>query len=108
MNKKWPYSNSLDALKAAPKSHKLILENDKVRIIEVVIEPGLREPQHTHKWPSVMIVDKPTRIVYYDENNNATVISREDTVYHPIIEWMEPKNHILLRTSAQLPATQLG
>jgi quercetin dioxygenase-like cupin family protein len=59
---KWRWPRELDALIAAPGSHRLLFENDRVRVLEVVIEPGAREPEHTHRWPSVMIVHQPARI----------------------------------------------
>jgi hypothetical protein len=52
----------MDALLAAPASHRLLLENDQVRVLDVVIEAGAREPEHTHQAASVMIVDEPARI----------------------------------------------
>jgi predicted metal-dependent enzyme (double-stranded beta helix superfamily) len=64
----WPWPLELDALIAAPHSHRLLFENDRVRVLEIVIEPGTREPQHTHQWPSVMIVDRPARIRYYEHD----------------------------------------
>jgi predicted metal-dependent enzyme (double-stranded beta helix superfamily) len=62
----WPWADELDALIAAPDSHRLLFENDRVRVLEVVIAPGARETEHTHRWPSVMIVDEPARIRYYE------------------------------------------
>jgi hypothetical protein len=59
-DRSWP--RELDALIAAPDSHRLLYENDRVPVLEVVIRPGAREPEHTHRWPSVMIVDEPARI----------------------------------------------
>lgn len=61
----WPWPGTMDALIAAPASHRVLLENDRVRVLEVVIEPGAREPEHTHQAASVMIVDEPARIRYY-------------------------------------------
>ena len=61
----WPWPETMDALLAAPASHRVLLENDQVRVLEVVIEPGAREPEHTHRAASVMIVDEPARIRYY-------------------------------------------
>src|SRR5215475_6252670 len=61
----WPWPKTMDALIAAPASHRVLLENDRVRVLEVVIEPGAREPEHTHQALSVMIVDEPARIRYY-------------------------------------------
>jgi quercetin dioxygenase-like cupin family protein len=62
----WPWPGELDALIAAPDSHRLLFENDRVRVLEVVIAAGAREPEHTHRWPSVMIIDEPARIRYYE------------------------------------------
>ena len=61
----WPRPDSMDALLAAPTSHRVLLDNNRVRVLEVVIEPGTREPEHTHRAPSVMIIDEPARIRYY-------------------------------------------
>jgi quercetin dioxygenase-like cupin family protein len=63
--REWSWPRELDALIAAPDSHRLLFENDRVRVLEIVIEPGAREPEHTHRWPSVMIVDQPARIRYF-------------------------------------------
>ena len=43
----------------------LQLDNDQVRVPNVVIEPGAREPGHTHQAASLMIIDEPARIRYY-------------------------------------------
>lgn len=61
----WSWPDALDACIAAPQSHRLLFENDVVRVLEVIIEPGMREPVHTHRSPSIMIVDGPARIRYY-------------------------------------------
>jgi hypothetical protein len=48
----------LDAVKAAPKHHKVLFENDRVRVLEVTLEPGDEEPVHHHRWPSVFVLDQ--------------------------------------------------
>ena len=60
-----PWPQTMDTLLAAPASHRVLLQNDRVRVLEVVIEPGAREPEHTHRAVSVMIIDEPARIRYY-------------------------------------------
>ena len=47
-NQPWPWPPETDALLAAPASHRVLLENSQVRVLDVVIEPGAREPEHTH------------------------------------------------------------
>ena len=51
-DKWWTPEN--DALAAAPQNHKLLFENDEVRVLEVTVPPGVREPLHAHRDPSVL------------------------------------------------------
>lgn len=37
----WTWPESLDALQAAPDSHRLLFENDVVRVLETTIRPGI-------------------------------------------------------------------
>ncbi len=50
----WP--PHLDALIAAPANHRLLYEDDEVRVLDVSVEPGERENLHHHRWPSLMVV----------------------------------------------------
>ncbi|MGD0133283.1 MAG: hypothetical protein ABSE57_14635, partial [Bryobacteraceae bacterium] len=45
--------DSTDAVAAAPEHHKVILENDAVRVLEARVPLPSHEPPHTHPWPSV-------------------------------------------------------
>ncbi|UTF55633.1 hypothetical protein [Natronosalvus rutilus] len=93
----WPWPQSLDAVTAAPDSHIVLMENEQVRVVEVVILPGEKEPMHTHRWPSVMLVDRAARIRYYDEDENVAFESPEREANEtaerspPETEWMEPE-----------------
>lgn len=49
----WPWPPELDALIAAPKHHTLVLENDRMRLLDTVIPVGETVPVHTHRWPGV-------------------------------------------------------
>ena len=51
-DKWWTPEN--EALPAAPQHHKLLFENDEVRVLEVTVQPGVREPLHAHRYPSVL------------------------------------------------------
>ncbi len=46
-----------DALVAAPGNHRVLFENDQVRVLGVTVEPGQTEPPHHHPWPSVFHID---------------------------------------------------
>jgi quercetin dioxygenase-like cupin family protein len=43
-----------DALTAAPQHHKLLFENEEVKVLEVTVAPGVKEPLHAHRYPSVL------------------------------------------------------
>ncbi len=60
----WRWGDELDAVNAAPVSHRVVFENEHVRVLEVAVPAGTTEPEHTHKWPSVMITDRRARIRY--------------------------------------------
>jgi hypothetical protein len=49
---------ALDAVVAAPKHHKVLFENENLRVIEVTLEPNDEEPVHHHRWPSVFVFDQ--------------------------------------------------
>jgi hypothetical protein len=64
----WKWADSLDAVKAAPQNHHVIFENDKIRILEVILKPYEFEQMHTHQFPSVMFGPNnpsPFDIIYY-------------------------------------------
>lgn len=86
----WDYPESLDALKAAPKSHILLMENDEVRVLRVVLEPGEREPVHTHKWKSVMYIEQNAMFKYYGENDELVFETSKEKPMPDVI-WLEPE-----------------
>ena len=49
----WPWPDSLDAMIAAPKYHRLIFENERVRVLDTRIPVGDIVPVHTHRWPAI-------------------------------------------------------
>jgi hypothetical protein len=51
--------DSLDGIAAAPRNHKVLYEDDHVRILEVTVQPGEIEPMHHHPRPSVFAHDAP-------------------------------------------------
>ena len=70
----WP--EALLPLQAAPKQHKVMFENERVRVFEVFNPPGGIAPLHVHAVPSVIIIDEPARV---RERNAAGEILREHT-----------------------------
>ena len=55
---------ALDAVVAPPKHHKVIFENECLRVLEVTLEPNDEEPIHHHRWPSVFVFDQVQGPVY--------------------------------------------
>jgi hypothetical protein len=88
----WPWPDSLEGPEAAPGSHRVLLETSVVRVLEILIEPGAREPEHTHRHESVMIVDQPASIRYYEQGQltfESLLVS--DAPVAPRAMWMEPE-----------------
>ena len=49
------FPSGYDAVEAAPQSHKVLFENRFVRVLEVTVPPGVKEPMHHHRWPSIFL-----------------------------------------------------
>jgi hypothetical protein len=49
---------ALDAVAAAPRHHKVLFENENLRVLEVTLEHADEEPVHHHRWPSVFVFDQ--------------------------------------------------
>ena len=88
----WPWPDSMDAVLAAPRSHRVVFENERTRVLEVSIAAGEREPEHTHRWPSVMVVHQPARIRYYT-GDTLTFTSPEQPPPQPVprLNWLDPE-----------------
>jgi hypothetical protein len=71
----------------------VLFENERTRVLEVMIATGQREPTHTHRWPSVMLVDRPARIRYY-VGDRLTYTSPEQPSHAqpgPRVSWLDPE-----------------
>ncbi|MGK2911318.1 MAG: hypothetical protein ACSLE1_16175 [Sphingobium sp.] len=55
---------AFDAVAAAPNSHRILIEDEKIRVLRVEVAPGATEPIHEHRWPSVMYFEQPQPITY--------------------------------------------
>jgi hypothetical protein len=72
----WPWPDALDALQAAPKHHRLIFENDRVRVLDTRIAPGDTVPVHTHRWPAVLHVMTWSDFVRCDADGRVVLDTR--------------------------------
>jgi hypothetical protein len=60
---------ALDGVLAAPENHKVLYEDEVIRVISVSIAPGAIEKPHHHRLPAVFVVD---RLVGVRDFNGAT------------------------------------
>ncbi len=50
-----------DVLKAAPNAYKLIMENEKARVLELVLKPGEKARMHNHPHNHVVYIMNDAR-----------------------------------------------
>jgi hypothetical protein len=88
----WPWPAELDAVIAAPKHHKLLFENERVRVLEVRIAPGELVPVHTHRWPASIYVAKQSDFLRRDHHGNLLFDSRSmgPPPDKPFAQWTPP------------------
>ncbi len=72
----WPWPEELDALIAAPRHHKLLFENNKVRVLDTCIPPGEMTAVHTHKWPATLYIKSWSDFIRYDQDGSLILDSR--------------------------------
>ena len=66
----------LDAMVAAPDHHELLLENDRVRVLDTRLAPGERTPVHTHASSAALYVMSWSDFLRRDAEGNVIVDSR--------------------------------
>jgi len=87
----------LDPLIAAPGFHKLVVENEKVRVLDVQVKPGEFEPLHKHPQSVIVILQGgKVRFGLPDGSNqevsfSATADSGEQQP--PQVFWTGPEIH---------------
>lgn len=80
----WEWPDSLDALVAAPEFHRLVFENDDVRVLDTRIGPGQTVPVHTHRWRSILYILSTGHFVRRDDEGSVLVDTRAtDTLLEP-------------------------
>jgi hypothetical protein len=89
-HEKWPEES--DALIAAPQHHKLLFENDFVRVIDACIPAGEMTAVHTHQWPASLYIISWSDFIRYDAEGNVILDSRKlDKTFMPSTAiWSEP------------------
>jgi mannose-6-phosphate isomerase-like protein (cupin superfamily) len=75
--------DELDGVLAAPDHHKVLFENDEVRVLETVIRAGDTTPMHTHRRPTVSYVISGSHFVRRDEAGLVLVDTHADPSFEP-------------------------
>lgn len=65
-----------DAVAAAPRHHRVLLENSKIRVLETIILPGDETALHTHVWPGYLYIVSWSDWVRYDAQSNVVTDSK--------------------------------
>ena len=84
----------LDALIAAPEYHKLVLENERVRVLEVRNDPGDFEPMHKHSRSVLVILQGGSARFGLPGGQ-----TREATFSAPLTFWKDAETHSVENTS---------
>lgn len=85
-------TSPLDAMTAAPDHHRVLLENDRVRVLDTRLASGDTTPVHEHAWPAVLHVLSWSDFVRIDREGNVVLDSRA-TGMNPqpgTISWSQP------------------
>jgi quercetin dioxygenase-like cupin family protein len=80
-----------DVAKVNPKSIKVKVDNDKVRVMEATLRPGVKEQMHSHP-ASIVYVIKGGKVRSHTPDGKATEKTYKDgdTVYRePLTHWAE-------------------
>lgn len=70
-------THPLDAMAKAPDHHKILFENEKVRVLDTELQPGDQTPVHAHEWPASLYVLSWSDFVRYDPEGRVLLDSRE-------------------------------
>ncbi|MCE1180977.1 MAG: hypothetical protein LWW81_01520 [Rhodocyclales bacterium] len=59
-----------DAIIAGEKNHVVIFEDAELRVLSVTVQPGEVEVPHHHRWPSIIVYDRPVKSEKRDAAGN--------------------------------------
>lgn len=97
----------LDAVVAAPGNHRVLLENEHVRVLEVTVPPHASEPVHAHCWPSTLYIQTMTDMLERDTTGKVVFDSRKLPVQPepPFARWSGPQAPHSIENLGDAPLT---
>jgi hypothetical protein len=86
-----PWPASLDAPAAAPENHKVLFENERVRVLDVTVGVGGREKLHAHCWPSILYVTFRGKLREWGADGKVIREVKETppATAFPLTQWLE-------------------
>jgi beta-alanine degradation protein BauB len=78
-----------DVLKAAANAYKLLMENEKVRVLDIFLKPGEKAPMHNHPGDHVVYVMADTRFKLTFPDGKASEVDLKAGQ----VLWMEAGSH---------------
>jgi mannose-6-phosphate isomerase-like protein (cupin superfamily) len=101
--------DDLDGVAAAPGNHKVLFENDAVRVLETTIAPGETTPVHTHVAPQVMYVLSGSHFIRRDEQGETMVDTRANPDFVlPRVLWSATLGRHSIENTGQDALTVIG
>ena len=74
-----------DAVQIEGETHLLVLENEKVRVLDQLLPPGCIQSYHTHQYPSLLVVIDPARTNYNHDDPAQSCAEDPDSEYVGIL-----------------------
>ena len=85
-----------DAVKVAPDSYKVVLENDAVRVLEVRIKQGAKSEMHSHpRSVAICLNDQRLRLSFPNGKTEDVDLKRGQTV------WLDGISHAVENTGTE-------
>ena len=91
-----PMTHHDDAVKVAPDSYKVVLENDAVRVLEVRIKQGAKSEMHSHpKSVAICLNDQRLRFTFPNGKSEDADLKRGQSV------WLDGISHAVENTGTE-------
>lgn len=76
-----------DAVSIAPHLHRIIFENEKVRVLEVIVSPGDKAEMHTHPDNVITVISGGTLTMTFPDGTSKEVeLQTGNTFFGPATE----------------------
>lgn len=85
------WDEAMDALVAAPDNHTVLYEDDVIRVLSVTLRPGVPEPLHHHRFPSIFVIDRLVPLRDFDADGREQQLPIPAEFSLPLVLQMPPQ-----------------